>query len=80
MRQVGRTLTMADAVPCRILICDRDTKWSGPVRECMREAGIRIVQTPFQAPNTNAYAERLVRSIRRGLRLGGLPDYYERAA
>ena len=29
MRQVGRTHTMADAAPCRILICDRDTKWSG---------------------------------------------------
>ena len=64
MRQVGRTLTMADAAPCRILICDRDTKWSGPVRDCAREAGIRIVQTPYQAPNANSYAERFVRSIK----------------
>jgi hypothetical protein len=32
MRQVGRTLTMADAAVCRVLICDRDTKWSGPFR------------------------------------------------
>ena len=29
----------------------------------MSEAGIRVVQTPFQAPNANAYAERFVRSI-----------------
>ena len=26
--------------------------------------GIRVVQTPFQAPNANAYAERFVRSIK----------------
>ena len=32
MRQVGRTLTMADAEPCRVLICDRDTKWRGRSR------------------------------------------------
>jgi hypothetical protein len=34
--------------------------WSGLVGE----AGIRVVQTPFQAPNANAYAERFVRSIK----------------
>src|SRR5438445_2105352 len=64
MRQVGRTLTMADADTCRVLICDRDTKWSGPVREILQEAGVRIVQTPFRAPNANAHAERFVRSIK----------------
>jgi hypothetical protein len=30
------------------LICDRDTKWSGPVLECLREGGIRVVQTPYR--------------------------------
>jgi putative transposase len=64
MRQVGRTLTMADAETCRILICDRDAKWSGPFREILQEAGIRIVQTPYRAPNGNAHAERFVRSIK----------------
>jgi putative transposase len=34
------------------------------VRERLGEAGIRVVQTPFQAPNANAYAERFVRSIK----------------
>ena len=48
----------------RVLICDRDAKWSAPVRERLGEAGIRVVQTPFQAPNANAYAERFVRSIK----------------
>ena len=46
-----------------MLICDRDAKWSASARERFGEAGIRVVQTPFQAPNCNAYAERFVRSI-----------------
>ena len=33
------------------------------MREWLAEAGIRVVQTPFQAPNANAYAERFVRTI-----------------
>jgi putative transposase len=48
----------------RLLICDRDTKWSAPVRARLRESGIRVVHTPYQAPNANAYAERFVRSIK----------------
>jgi putative transposase len=41
-----------------------DVLQSAPVRERLSEAGIRVVQTPFQAPNANAYAERFVRSIK----------------
>jgi putative transposase len=54
---------MADSQTCRVLICDRDEKWSAAVRDRLTEAGIRVVQTPFQVPNANAYAERFVRSI-----------------
>jgi putative transposase len=67
MRQVTRTLTAADHawfVGHRVLICDRDAKWSALVRERLGEAAIRVVQTPFLAPNANAYAERFVRSIK----------------
>ena len=67
MRQVGRTLTAADdgvLVGHRVLICDRDRKWTPSVRQFLATSGIRIVQTPFQAPNANAYAERFVRSIK----------------
>jgi putative transposase len=67
MRQVCRTLTAAGEALLnqhRVLICDRDTKWSAPVRARLGEAGIRVVQTPYQAPNANAYAERFVRSIK----------------
>ena len=67
MRQVGRTLTAADdgvLVGHRVLICDRDRKWTPSVRQLLDTSGIRVVQTPFQAPNANAYAERFVRSIK----------------
>lgn len=47
----------------RFLICDRDTKFSRLFKAAL-PAGLRIVQTPFQAPNANAYAERFVRSIK----------------
>ena len=67
MRQVGRTLTAADEGVLgghHVLICDRDAKWSAVVRARLGEAGIRVVQTPFRAPNANAFAERFVRSIK----------------
>ena len=33
-------------------------------RARLGESGIRVVQTPYQAPNANASAERFVRSIK----------------
>lgn len=67
MIQAGRTMTATDEgalARCRMLICDRDQKWSAPVRQLLEESSVRIVQTPFQAPNCNAHAERFVRSIK----------------
>jgi putative transposase len=67
MQQVVRTLIAEEdgmLVRHHLLICDRDTKWSAPVRTRLGDAGIRVVQTPYQAPNANAYAERFVRSIK----------------
>ena len=52
MRQVSRTLTTADDGLLRnhrVLICDRDRKWSQVVRRLFGDMGIRVVQTPFQA-------------------------------
>ncbi len=56
----------ADGVLCRdrLLICDRDRKWSAAVECFLATAGVRMVRTPFLAPNCNAYAERFVRSIK----------------
>jgi transposase InsO family protein len=67
MAQAARRLT--DAVDGflalhRVLICDRDAKWTDGFRALLEGAGVRIVRTPIQAPNANAYAERFVRSIR----------------
>lgn len=64
MRQVARTLTVADGKEHGVLICDRDVKWSEPVRAQLQEGGLRVVQTPYRAPNCNAHAERFVRSIK----------------
>jgi len=64
MCQIVGTLTLADADQCRVLICDRDTKWRRAVGARLQDARIRVVQTPYRAPNANAYAERFVRSIK----------------
>ena len=48
----------------RLLICDRDRKWSAAVERFLATAGVRVIRTPFLAPNCNAHAERFVRSVR----------------
>jgi putative transposase len=67
MAQAARRLT--DAVDGflaghRILICDRDAKWTDGFHRIVQGAGVRIVLTPVPAPHANAYAARFVRSIR----------------
>jgi transposase InsO family protein len=65
--QVARTLTDRDDGILdghRVLICDRDTKWSLPFRRLLADVGIRVVQTSYRAPNCKAHAERFVRSIK----------------
>jgi putative transposase len=48
----------------RLLICDRDSKYTGSFDEVLRSAGIRVVKTPVRAPQANAIAERFVRTVR----------------
>jgi putative transposase len=64
MRQIVRNLTFADVARVRVLICDRDAKWSEAVRARLRDAGLRVIRTPCRATNANAYAERVVRTIK----------------
>ena len=61
MAQVARNLT--DCVDGfllnrRFLIIDRDSKFTVQFRQVLKEAGVRVVLTSYQAPNMNSYAER----------------------
>jgi len=64
MRQIVRNLTPPETSRYCVLICDRDAKWSQAVRTRLQDASLRVIQTPYRAPNANAYAERFVRSIK----------------
>ena len=48
----------------RFLIRDRDAKFSGPFDTVLRSEGMRVIRTPVRAPNANAYAERVIETIR----------------
>ena len=57
-------MRFGDEQPFRFLIHDRDTKFSHAFDEVFRTEGIRVIRTPVEAPNANAYAERWVRTVR----------------
>jgi hypothetical protein len=68
MMQQARNLLMdiddRDQRP-RVLIHDRDTKFSSAFEAIFDGEGMRVIRTPFQAPNANAHVERWVGSARR---------------
>ena len=67
MLQVGRNVTdpvdgfLAEK---KLLILDRDSKFSSDFRDLLDDSGVEIVRLPPRCPNLNAYAERFVRSIK----------------
>jgi transposase InsO family protein len=48
----------------RFLIRDRDAKFSRSFDTVLRSEGMRVIRSPIQAPNANAYAERVIETIR----------------
>jgi putative transposase len=65
--QVARNLT--DGVDGflrgkRYLIHDRDPLYTRPFREVLAGAGVKTIRLPTRSPNLNAYAERVVRTIK----------------
>src|SRR5439155_29913 len=66
LTQQARNLVMQfdDEQPFRFLIHDRDTKFSHAFDEIFRTECIKVIRTPVQAPNANAFAERWVRTAR----------------
>lgn len=51
----------------RMLICDRDRKWSAAVERFLATAGVPVIRTPFLAPNCNAHAERSCARLERNV-------------
>ena len=65
--QQARNLTMDlddRSTAVRFLIHDRDTKFVGPFDEVFRSEGAKVIPTPIRAPNANAYAERVIETVR----------------
>ena len=66
MEQVARNLTDCDVgflIGKRFLIIDRDALYAPRFKGIVESIGTEIILTAYQAPNMNACAERLVRSI-----------------
>jgi putative transposase len=67
MKQIARNLTDVDdgfLNETRYLIHDRDPLFTEEFRQVLRSGGVKTVKLSAQSPDLNAYAERLVRSIR----------------
>jgi putative transposase len=63
--QQARNLYMAGELPTvRILIRDRDSKFTRSFDAVFGSEGARVILTPIRSPKANAYAERWVRTVR----------------
>ena len=64
--QQARNVAMDGAFSdARFLIRDRDAKYTAAFDAVLVSEGVRVIRTPVRTPVANAYAERLVQTIRR---------------
>jgi putative transposase len=52
-------------IPIKVLIHDRDSKYSSDFETVFSAAGVRIARTPFRSPRANGACERVLGSLRR---------------
>src|ERR1035437_6459755 len=67
MEQRARNVTMEEAgflINRRDLLHDRDRKYCSSFRQLLEDASAKTLALPPRSPNLNAYAERLVRSVK----------------
>jgi putative transposase len=63
--QQARNLAVAGSLDdVRLLIRDRDAKFTASFDEVLRTEAARVILTPIRAPKVNAFAERFVRTVR----------------
>jgi transposase InsO family protein len=62
---VVRRAVLAAGGRARYLLRDRDTIYGEPFKEAMRALGLRQMVTAYHSPLQNAYAERVIGTIRR---------------
>ena len=63
--QQARNLSFSGALgDVRFLIHDRDSKFVAGFDEVFHSEGVKVILTPFRAPQANAHAERFVRTVR----------------
>lgn len=64
--QQARNLCLTEGLPAgvRFLVRDRDSKYTRSFDAVFETEGARVILTPIRAPKANAFAERLIRTVR----------------
>ena len=62
--QQFREVTMGEA-SYRFILHDRDSIYSAELDSALKAMDLRVLKTPFQAPQANAFCERLIGTVRR---------------
>ena len=57
-RQAGNLATNGDLDAIKVLVRDRDTKFTCPFDDVLRSDGTRVIRTPVRSPKATAVAER----------------------